>query len=306
MKSKSVAILQDFQADLPDDRRSERLNTRRQLLVRFMAEAPFQPATNFWRAIELPELAAMLPRSGRGLDVGCGDGVLSALLCELVEARWELVGVDPDAAETQLARASTTFRTVHTTGADHVPEAAGSFDFAFANSVLEHIPDLAPVLAEVARCLKPGGLFAATVPSAALHSLMHGPSLLRRQTRAQYLAETDRRLAHFHYPTIDQWKKMLSAAGLELKQVRGYLTGRQVRRWEAWANRTGGLLYRLRGGKQRPIEIQRSLKLRRSLPSAVKFLGHPAAWVTGYGVIDDDGTNPAETGCLVFTARKRG
>lgn len=270
-----------------------------------MAEAPFQPATNFWRAIELPELASVLPKTGRGLDVGCGDGVLTGILRDLVEARWTLVGVDPDPAETALAENSGVYMKVHTCGADCVPEADGTFDFAYANSVLEHIPDLPPVLAETARCLKPRGLFAATVPSAMLHGLMQGPGFLRRQSRADYLAETDRRLAHFHYPTIDQWKQLLETAGMELVNLRGYLTGRQVRRWEQWTNRTGGLLYRLRGARQRPIEIQRSLGLRRGLPRPLRFLSHPAAWVTAYGVIDDDSKNPCETGCLLLTARKR-
>jgi SAM-dependent methyltransferase len=270
-----------------------------------MGDSPFQPATNFWRSIELPELASMLPRTGRGLDIGCGDGVLTTILRDLVEAQWELVGVDPDPAETGLAASTGVYAAVHTAGADRIPEPNGSFDFAYANSVLEHIPDVAPVLAEASRCLKPGGLFVATVPSANLHGLMAGPSILRRQTRAEYLAETDRRLAHFHYPTIDEWTALLEAAGFELMLVRGYLTRRQVRRWERWANLTGGLLYRLRGARERPIEIQRRFGMRRGLPRMLRFLRHPAAWVTAYGVIDDDSVNPGETGCLLLVARNR-
>lgn len=282
-----------------------RHEARRELLVRFMADAPFQPATNFWRAIELPELAEALPTAGRGLDIGCGDGVLTGILARLIEARWELIGVDPDPSETALAARTGVYARVHTAPASQVDERSASFDFAFANSVLEHIPELPPVLAETARCLKPHGLFVATVPSANLHALMRGPGLMRRQSRADYLDETDRRLAHFHYPTIDQWKRLFNDAGLELSAVHGYLTGRQVARWEKWTNRTGGLLYRLRGKKARPIEIQRSLGLRRGLPRRLRFLGHPMAWMTAYGVIDDDSKNPCDTGCLLITGRKR-
>jgi SAM-dependent methyltransferase len=284
---------------------ADRGSVRRQLLIRFMAEAPFQPATNFWRAIELPELASSLPKAGRGLDIGCGNGMLTGILRDLVDGRWELVGVDPDPAEAAPAARSGQYQRVHTTGANRIPEADGSFDFAFANSVLEHVPDLPPVLAETARCLKPRGLFVATVPSAMLHGLMQGPGFFRRQSRAEYLAETDRRLAHFQYPTMDQWQQLFDEVGFEMINVRGYLTGRQVRRWEKWTNRTGGLLYRLRGRKRRPIEMQRAPGLRHSLPRPLRFLSHPAAWVTAYGVIDDDSKNPAETGCLLLTARKR-
>ena len=86
-----------------------RAELRAQLLREFMADAPFQPATNLWRAVELPVLAEAMPKSGRGLDVGCGDGILTRILSDLAGARWQLVGVDPDGAECALARASGMF-----------------------------------------------------------------------------------------------------------------------------------------------------------------------------------------------------
>jgi SAM-dependent methyltransferase len=280
------------------------VEVRRRLLRRFMAEAPFQPATNLWRAVELPVLAAALPGAGRGLDVGCGDGVLTKLLAELAGADWRLVGIDPDPAEIALARATGFFEELHETGADHVAEPDSSFDFAFANSVLEHIPDLPPCLKEIARCLKPGGRFYATVPSPGLHTFMRGPGALRRIDRQKYLAETDRRLLHFRYPSVDEWRELFTAAGLELTTARGYLTRKQVRRWEAWTNWTGGLLYRLKGSQSRPIEIQRSLGLRRGLPKPLRFVGGPLAWTAGLGVLSDDATAPEETACLLVIARK--
>jgi SAM-dependent methyltransferase len=279
-------------------------DVRRRLLRRFMAEAPFQPATNLWRAIELPVLADALPRTGRGLDVGCGDGVLTRLLAELAHADWRLVGIDPDPAEIALAQATGFFEGLHETGADRIAEPDGSFDFAFANSVLEHIPELPPCLAEIARVLKPGGAFYATVPSPGLHTHMRGPGALRRIDRKTYLEETDRRLLHFRYPSVDEWRELLTAAGLELTTARGYLTRKQVRRWETWTNWTGGLLYRLKGSKSRPIEIQRSLGLRRGLPRPLRFVGGPLAWTAGMGVLDDDSQAPAETACLLVVGRK--
>lgn len=270
-----------------------------------MADAPFQPATNLWRAIELPELAGAMPRAGRGLDVGCGDGVLTRILAELAEARWELVGVDPDPAECALAERSGLYAAVHETGADQIPEPNSSFDFAFANSVLEHIPDLAPCLKEVGRCLKPGGLFFATVPSPGLHKCMSGPGWSRRITRVEYLRETDARLLHFRYPSVDDWQALLDEADFKLVSATGYLTARQVRRWEKWTNWTGGLLYRLKGSKSRPIEIQRGLGLRRGLPKPLRFLGTPLAWTAGLGLLSDDSADPSATACLLVVARKR-
>jgi SAM-dependent methyltransferase len=40
-----------------------------------------------------------------------------------------------------------------------------SYDVVIANYVLEHVQDVAAALAEIARVLKPGGLFIATVPN---------------------------------------------------------------------------------------------------------------------------------------------
>jgi len=45
-----------------------------------------------------------------------------------------------------------------------IPLRNASIDCAIATEVLEHMPDLAAVLSEVGRVLKPGGLFFATVP----------------------------------------------------------------------------------------------------------------------------------------------
>jgi SAM-dependent methyltransferase len=275
------------------------------LLQRFMAEAPFQPATNWWRSVELPVMAAALPKAGRGLDVGCGDGVLTGILAELVGARWELVGIDPNAHETTQAKSSGLYEQVHTVGADRIPEADSSFDFAFANSVLEHIPNLPDCLVEIARCLKPGGLFLATVPSPYFHECLRGPRWARSSSRGEYLKEIDERLAHFQYWSEEDWFRELRKAGFQPEPVAVYLTLRQVRRWEFWSNWTGGLLYRLNGRKPKPIEIQRGLGLRRGLPRVLRPLASPIAWIVGRGLRGEiEGAREAN-GCFLITAFKQ-
>lgn len=286
-------------------RRADRADlVRRRLLEQFMTEAPFQPATNFWRSIELPVLASALPRAGRGLDVGCGDGVLTGILRDLTGATWDLVGVDPDPAETALARAGGQYVAVHTAPADAVPEPDGGFAFAFANSVLEHIPNLPDCLREVARVLRPGGLFAATVPAPSFHQCLAGPDLTRRQTRAEYQADLDRRLAHVNYWSADRWATELRSAGLRPLPVEGYLTPDQVRRWEGWSNWTGGLVHRIRGRREHPIVSQRALGLRRGLPRGLRFLARPLAWAVGFGRLGRAAADPAAAGCLLVMARK--
>jgi SAM-dependent methyltransferase len=265
-----------------------------------MADAPFQPATNLWRCIELPVLAAALPAHGRGLDVGCGDGVLTRLLARMVRADWQLVGIDLSPEETALARAVGVYTAVHTGSASRVPEPSGSVDFAFANSVLEHIPDLAGCLREVARCLRPGGQFLATVPSWQFHDCLNGP--LGFQPRDGYLAEIDQRLAHVHYWTEDRWRQELAEAGLETESITGYLSRKQVRRWETWSNWTGGLCYRLGGRRRPPIDMQRRMGLRRGLPRVFRFASAFLALLVGAGV--HGGGEPGPFGCVLVRARR--
>jgi SAM-dependent methyltransferase len=278
--------------------------TQGRLLGRFMAEAPFQPATNLWRAVELPALASVLPTTGMGLDVGCGDGVLTGILRDLVGADWTLVGIDPNPAETALATASGLYQRVHAVGADTIPETDETFDFVFANSVLEHIPNLPACLRDMARCLKPGGLLAATVPSPHFHDCLRGPGWSRRQTRAAYLDETDARLAHVQYWSEERWREELQEVGLEPQPTTWYLSQKQVRRWEFWSNWTGGLLYRWRGRTQQPIEIQRGLGLRRGLPRPLRFLGPSLARLVSLGVRGDFEPNCEANGCFLVMARK--
>lgn len=276
--------------------------TQAELLRRFMTEAPAQLATNLWRCVEVPVLAAALPAAGFGLDIGCGDGHLTKLLRELAGADWRLVGIDPDLAEADLGRRSGQYERVHACGADRIPEPAGAFDFAFANSVLEHIPDVPPCLREVARVLKPGGLFAATVPSAHFHGCLRGPTAAR--LRPTYLADLDDRLAHRHYWPAERWAAELTAAGFVPGPAVPYCTRRQVRRWELLSHWTGGLLHRLGGRARKPIEIQRGLRVRRGLPGPLRRLAGPLAAAAGAGVLADRDPHPARNGGLLVVARK--
>jgi ubiquinone/menaquinone biosynthesis C-methylase UbiE len=228
------------------------------LLVRFMRESPFQPATNLWRSIEIAYVANRgLPR-GRGLDVGCGDGHLMAILLEAVGQAPELVGVDIDPQEVARARQFGVYAGLHVASADLIPEPDASFDWAFSNSVLEHVEPIEGTLAEVGRLLRPGAPFILTVPSSEFHACLRGPL---RGSRDRYLAEIDRRCAHLRYWTDDEWRSALGRHGFEMETSRGYLSRSEVRRWEAISGLTAGILYRLSG--RHPIQIQRGLGMRR-------------------------------------------
>jgi SAM-dependent methyltransferase len=231
-----------------------------ELLTAFVAAYPVQPATAYWRAIEINAILQYGLPEGFGLDLGCGDGILTSILLGRSGAR-KLVGIDLDPLEAKAAEAFPFYERVHVAPATAIPEQSGTFDFVVSNSVLEHIPDLEGTIAEMARLLRSGGRFLFTVPTPGFHRNLRGP-LMPGITRSSYLQELDRRLVHHHYLSASDWRNVLEPHGMMLDACLGYLDAHETRRWESLSRMTGGLLYSVYGETQRPIEIQRSLSMR--------------------------------------------
>ena len=248
-----------------------------------MRTAPFQPATNLWRAVELAAVQQHGLPGGRGLDLGCGDGKLTVIIdaatAPTTPRRW--IGVDIDPQETAQARSTGLYATVHTGSAQDIREAPGSMDFVFSNSVLEHIESIDEVLAEAARLLKPGGRFIATVPGPGFHLALRGP--LGPTPREDYLREVDERCAHLRYWSATEWRQQLARHGLRLDSAVGYLSPALARRWELLSNMTGGMLYKVFRGRSRPIEIQRRLGLRQGRAGIPGRLGEWAVPALAWG-----------------------
>jgi len=275
------------------------LPIQRQLLLSLLSENPFQPATSWWRAIELAVLVRHgLPR-GAGLDLGCGDGKLMRILLSASQAPARLVGIDLDPLETGEAANSGVYERVHTAAADRIPEPDGSFDFVFSNSVLEHIDDVEAVIAEAARVLRPGGTFLFTVPGPGFHDCLAGPLL--RSGRQRYLRRIDQRCAHRRYWGEAQWRACLLRHGIELVRSVSYLSAAEVQRWETLSRFTAGILYAMSGGRRQPIEIQRALRLRGRGLRLPRWAAAPLAAAIAAGVGAD---SSARFGCLLVDARR--
>ena len=276
------------------------MSLRRRLLRRLLAENPFQPATSWWRSIELAAVIAHGLPAGTGLDLGCGDGKLMRILLDEAQVSPELVGVDIDPLETRDAAASGVYRRVHTAPGAAIPEADAGLEFAFSNSVLEHIDELDPVMAEVARVLRPGGTFLFTVPSDGFHACLAG-ALAPWVGRERYLASIDRRCAHRRYWGEAQWRACLGRSGMLLARAVPYLTAAEVQRWETLSRFTAGLLYGFTGGRLQPIEIQRAMRVRRRGLRLPDWIAGALAAAASSGV----GANSSgRFGCLLIEARK--
>lgn len=105
----------------------------------------------------LPLAARELAGRARVLDVGCGDGQVGRMLRR--RGADSVVGVDPTWNQIVVAAARGGVLAVRA-GAAHLPFADASFDAVCACLVFEHIRDVDGAIAEVARVLRPGGLFA--------------------------------------------------------------------------------------------------------------------------------------------------
>lgn len=263
----------------------------------FLQQAPFQPATNLWRAIEISKVLSQPFPTGRGLDLGCGDGKLTQVILERVGHR-ELVGIDLDPEETALAKATGIYSAIHTGSAANIPEPSGSFDFIFSNSVLEHIPNIHEVLNEASRLLKTDGKLLFTVPSQGFHKNLKGPT--NQTLREAYLKEIDNRCAHIRYWNKTEWEKALQPLGLRIVICTEYMNNHETKRWEILSNMTAGILYRLTGMKRQPIDMQRSLGMRRHYVRLHPVFARPIARILSLGL--QSNAQSDDNSCLMILA----
>jgi ubiquinone/menaquinone biosynthesis C-methylase UbiE len=108
----------------------------------------------------LREFVASLGRVERALDLGCGDGRLTAALDAV-----ELTAADVSAVA--LERAGRRLPDAHLVELE--PDAAlpfgdGAFDLVLCAETIEHVRDVQLFLSESRRVLRPGGTLALTTP----------------------------------------------------------------------------------------------------------------------------------------------
>lgn len=94
------------------------------------------------------------------LDVGCGGGLLAE---EFARLGCAVTGIDPSEPSLATARAHAQqagLTIAYRAGAgEALPFADAAFDLVYCCDVLEHVSDLNAVIGEIARVLRPGGVF---------------------------------------------------------------------------------------------------------------------------------------------------
>jgi ArsR family transcriptional regulator len=144
-----------------EHRLAARLDARRRDAQRFFAGAAGDwdrlRAELYGTAFEREALLALLPTEWTVADLGCGTGALAAVLARHVR---RVHGIDQSAAMLRAAERRTAALgnvELHRSDLEHLPLADGSCDAALAVLALSWVADEAPVLAEAARILRPGG-----------------------------------------------------------------------------------------------------------------------------------------------------
>ncbi len=105
-------------------------------------------------------LSELIPSQARILEVGCGSAKLSTLLAE---RGGRIFGLDRSAQALRVARNNLV--SVHVSGALvqgdvlQLPFAAEQFDVVLSTGLLEHFRNPVPIVAEMTRMLRPGGIF---------------------------------------------------------------------------------------------------------------------------------------------------
>ncbi len=169
------------------------------------------------RAVEA-DFYADLPLPRPILDLGCGDGHFATVAFDEPLD----VGLDPWWGPLQEARRRERYNLLTRAEGGRMPYPDAYFATVVSNSVLEHIPDVEPVIYEVARVLRPGGWFHFCVPGPNFRRLLSVARWLDKigahRAAASYRRLFDRISRHRYYSDPPEWEQRLARAGLRIER----------------------------------------------------------------------------------------
>lgn len=186
------------------------------------------------RATEAKLYQELLPLAEPVLDLGCGDGHFASVAFP----RRLKAGIDPAAGMLHEARERGAHVVLAQSVGETLPFGDASFATVISNSVLEHIPDLSPVLDEITRVLRSPtsvngnktGRLIFCVPSDYFHELLLGSTVFERvhleNLARAYEGYFNRISRHHHCIGPEEWRARLTKAGLKLTTCFYYFSER--------------------------------------------------------------------------------
>lgn len=175
------------------------------------------------RAVEarlFAELAPDLPEPI--LDIGSGDGTF----VEIALPGKQIFGIDPIYADTVEADRRGVYRGLSIADGAALPFADNSFAAVISNCVLEHVVPLDATLREIARVLRPGGMFVASVVGNRFPQDLLGTALLNAvgADGAAYGRWFNRISQHHNTLAASEWRTRFNTAGLQVRSYRPYFS----------------------------------------------------------------------------------
>jgi trans-aconitate methyltransferase len=162
----------------------------------------------FVAELGLPVLDLLAPRGGeRILDVGCGDGALTA---KIAQAGAVVVGIDSSPELVAAARAAGVDARLMD-ARDISFEAC--FDAVFSNAALHWVGEPDRVLDGIARALRPQGRFVGELGGHANVAAIRTALAAELQTRGHAVA------APWYFPTADAYARLLRAHGFRVETI---------------------------------------------------------------------------------------
>ena len=200
------------------------------------------------------------------LDVGCGGGLLAE---EFARAGFQVTGVDPspESIETAKSHAAESGLTIaYETGVgERLRFEEASFDHVVCCDVLEHVDDAGRVLGEIARVLKPGGLFFYDTINRTFMSKMAVIKVMQEWPSTAFAAPNSHVWERFIKPV--ELCRMIEGHGLSQRELRGISACRNP--FATWMN------FRRRAKGQISFkELGQRLALHESDDLSVSYMGY--------------------------------
>lgn len=146
-------------------------------------------------------------------DLGAGDGHFAWALFD----DEQVFGLDPWWEPLLESKARQVYPLLVQAEGAKVPVKNEAFGSAISNSVLEHVDGIQPVLNEVARILKPGGVFYFTVPNEKFRTNLWGMKLLQKlglkRLAGWYSRFFNKISRHINLDPPEIWLERLQKAG---------------------------------------------------------------------------------------------